>query len=134
MRHVESISDLYTVQNELAKSRFGTIKYAVNNFIPGRKHAIKVIKKQVLASNPDYETIILKDIHHLGIINVNEILRDADHVYIVMDYENYLQGEVYNQGEVLQLVMQLLSTLKYLENMQIKHRNLTLSHILVGRE
>ena len=90
LRHVESISDFYTIQNELAKSRFGTIKYAVNNFIPGRKHAIKVIKKQVLASNPDYETIILKDIHHLGIINVNEILQDADYVYIVMDYENYL--------------------------------------------
>ena len=44
------------------------------------------------------------------------------------------KDQPYTHGEVLQILMQILPTLKYLESTEIMHRDLTPMHILTTRE
>ena len=95
------------------------VKYAENK-MTGVKCAVKIVRKEILNQVAGNEQkiqnllSILEQTNSPHIVRINELLEDADKLYIVMEFvdqgdanllRQFSQERLYTHGEVLNLVM-----------------------------
>ena len=150
MRQVNQVNSDFNMHHDLGSGRFGSIKYAENKSNANQKTAIKVIPKSFYSADVNYQEdlkekfTVYDQLAHPNLLRVHDMFQDDKNIYIAMEYieedNQGLRQQILNNdpplthGEVLQIVVQILPLLKYLENTNIMHRDLTPMHILTKRE
>jgi serine/threonine protein kinase len=108
--------------------------------------AIKILEKEKISDIDDINRIqreisILKEIRHLHIIQLYEILETPTQIYIVTEYVS--AGELFdyivhkdklNEVEARKFFRQIISAIEYLHLLKIVHRDLKPENLLIDAE
>ena len=143
----KKIKDI-TLLKFLGKGSFGTV-YLSKKDGKSCYFATKQIERS-LADKPSYykyfenELRLLKDLHHPNIVHLEDVKKDAQYYYIVMEYVNggcltdclkKYQARYRNafpEDIVQYLMRQIVDAIKYIHKRNIIHRDLKLDNIMVS--
>jgi len=138
----EPISNYYSLGEVIGAGKYGVVKAGKSLNNAGYQVAIKIIKLEKLKSQ--YHSVIqeilaLKKIDHPNVVKIHEIFKDKRKLYIVMEYvegkelfDFVVQKMKVMESEAAQIVMQLLRTIKYLNELKICHRDLKPENIIIN--
>lgn len=136
--------NFYRFGDVLGAGKYGVVKSATSIMNPNFKVAIKVIALEKLKSQFHsvlQEILALKKIDHPNVVKIFEIFKDHKKLYIVLEYvegkelfEFVVSQERLLESEASQIVMQLLKTVKYLNELNICHRDLKPENIMIDPE
>lgn len=125
----EPIKDYYSMGEVIGAGKYGVVKTAKSLSKPGYKVAVKIIKLDKLKSqfhSVVQEILALKKIDHPNVVKIHEIFRDSKKLYIVMEYvegkelfDFVVQKMKLLESEASKITMQLLKTIKYLNELKI---------------
>ena len=143
--------DNLTLTDLIGKGYFGdvflTTKKESSTFYATKVLDLSAIKGDDIAKDYiDKEMSILMDVNHPNIIELKEIKKKENKIYLVMEYcnggnlEKFL--EKYQEDnkkplseEIVQYIMkQIVEGMKYLSNKNIMHRHINLDNILINYE
>ena len=143
----KKIKDI-TLLKFLGKGSFGTVYLSQKDGKPGY-FATKQIERS-MADKPSYykyfenELKLLKDLHHPNIVHLEDVKKDNQYYYIVMEYVNggsltdclkkykSKYGKAFPEEIVQYLMRQIVDAIKYIHQRNIIHRDLKLDNIMVS--
>ena len=145
------IIDGLTVTDLIGKGSFGDVFLTTKKESP-TLYATKILDLYAIKGDDfakdyiDKEMSILMDVNHPNIIELKEIKKKENKIYLVMEYcnggtlEKFL--EKYQEDnkkplseEIVQYIMrQIVEGMKYLSNKKIMHRHINLDNILINYE
>jgi serine/threonine protein kinase len=140
----EPIGNYYSMEKVIGAGKYGVVKLGKSVNDSEYKVAIKVIKLEKLRSQ--YHSIVqeiyaLKKIDHPNVVKIHEIFKDERKLYIVMEYvegkelfDFVVQKMKLLESEASKIAMQLLKTIKYLNEVKICHRDLKPENIIINPE
>jgi serine/threonine protein kinase len=140
----EPIGNYYSMEKVIGSGKYGVVKLGKSVNDSEYKVAIKVIKLEKLMSQ--YYSIVqeiyaLKKIDHPNVVKIHEIFKDERKLYIVMEYvegkelfDFVVQKMKLLESEASKIAMQLLKTIKYLNEVKICHRDLKPENIIINPE
>ena len=136
----------YILTNKLGKGGFGDVYLAIKK---GRKEqfAIKKMYRKNIESPELFkyfksEIQILNILHHPNIVKLEEVKKDKDYYYVVMEYINggslleclkkykKIHRKAFTEEIVQYLMKQIIDAIKYLHGNKIMHRDLKLANIM----
>lgn len=138
----DNIYSHYTIKHELGSGAYGRVVYAIHN-ITHQDRAIKIINKfsiknEQIRSKLMNEVNILKNLDHPNIIKIYEFYEDEFNLYLVLDIctggellESILKRGSFSEVTAALYMRQILSTVVYLHNQRIIHRDLKLENMLL---
>lgn len=146
---IEKFSERYQLGRILGEGTFGFVQMGLHRHAD-LMCAIKIIKKtdlekdQALMEELEDELRILEEVCHPMIIQVYELLHDADNLYIVSEYMRYGQLNEYIrnrnweshsgamiESEVKHVAFQIFYALNYMHGKGIMHRDIKPENILI---
>ena len=140
-----NLLDLYEVKSKLGNGKFGLVKLGINKKT-NEKVAIKIMNKEKMDSS-DLELVrteieILKICQHPYIIRLYDILENAQHIYIIMEYckggdlFSFLEKRKFKISEKLtsQIIHKMCTAVFYIHSYGIAHRDLKPENILMVSE
>ena len=106
-------------------------------------YAAKIVDRAKLSSEDDEglktEVALLRDCHHVNIVNCVDFLEDPRKYYIVMElckggelFDRIVAKTSYNEAEARGVVRQLLVALQYIHGNNIVHRDLKPENLLLA--
>lgn len=126
--------------NLIGRGSFASV-YKANDIENDIIYAVKKISiqkennKRILEN----ELSLLRNLHHINIINIHDIIQDKDNIiYLVLDYfkngdlSNFLNGKSLKEKYCQKYAIQLKNGLEYLYKKNIIHRDLKPQNILVS--
>ena len=131
----------YEMIKIIGEGTFGKVKLAKN--IPtGELVAIKILEKSKIEDNDDLKCVtreikFLKELNHINLISLYEIIETGRNYYIIMEYaENelfsYIVSNNYLSEEISSFFyIQILSSIEYIHLHKIVHRDLKPENILL---
>ena len=143
----KKINDI-TLLKFLGKGSFGTVYLSQKDGKPGY-FATKQIER-TMADKPGFykyfenELKLLKDLHHPNIVHLEDVKKDHNYYYIVMEYVNGgsltdclnkykgRYGKAFPEEIVQHLMRQIVDAIKYIHQRNIIHRDLKLDNIMVS--
>lgn len=135
----------YVLGQTLGEGEFGKVKlgWKKDGTI---QVAIKLIRREVLGSNPTRlpkiyrEISILRDLSHPNIVRLHEMVETDRHIGIIMEYasggelfDHILNNRYLKDNAARRLFAQLVSGVGYLHKKGIVHRDLKLENLLLDR-
>lgn len=135
----------YVLGQTLGEGEFGKVKLGWKR--DGTiQVAIKLIRREVLGSNPSRlpkiyrEISILRDLAHPNIVRLHEMVETDRHIGIIMEYasggelfDHILNNRYLKDNSARRLFAQLISGVGYLHKKGIVHRDLKLENLLLDR-
>lgn len=138
----EPIDDYYTMGEVMGAGKYGVVKLGRSITNPNFTVAIKVIKLEKLKSQYHsvvQEILALKKIDHPNVVKVHEIFKDSSKLYIVMEHVegqelfDYVVSKMkLTESEASKITLQLLKTVKYLNEVKLCHRDLKPENIIIN--
>jgi len=134
-----SITDKYTIHDELGRGAFSVVKLAVENST-GKKYAVKIIQKSKVEQNVRLATEmeILKQVQHDNIISLKEIIDTKTCLFIVTElvtggelFDKIVELGQYTEKDASILVTKMVSAIQYLHSINIVHRDLKPENLLL---
>jgi len=134
-----SITDNYTIHEELGRGAFSVVKLAVENST-GKKYAVKIIQKSKVEQNVRLATEmeILKQVQHPNIISLKEIVDTKTCLYIITElvtggelFDKIVELGQYSEKDASVLVYKMVSAIQYLHSINIVHRDLKPENLLL---
>ena len=137
-----------TLLKFLGKGSYGTVYLSTKDGKPGY-FATKQIERSI-ADKPSFykyfenELRLLKDLHHPNIVHLEDVKKDHNYYYIVMEYVNggsltdclkkykIKYGKAFPEEIVQYLMRQIVDAIKYIHQRNIIHRDLKLDNIMVN--
>ena len=137
-----------TLLKFLGKGSYGTVYLSTKDGKPGY-FATKQIERS-MADKPSFykyfenELRLLKDLHHPNIVHLEDVKKDHNYYYIVMEYVNggsltdclkkykIKYGKAFPEEIVQYLMRQIVDAIKYIHQRNIIHRDLKLDNIMVN--
>ena len=127
----------------LGKGAFGTVELASDG---KNEIAIKCISKSHIVKENmgiqvSKEVSILKRLKHPNIVNIEEVLMSADHLYILMEYitggelfSKIASGGHITESNCQKYVYQICDALEYCHNLNVCHRDIKPQNILLDNK
>ena len=135
----------YILGQTLGEGEFGKVKLGWKKD-GSVQVAIKMIRREVLGSNPSRlpkiyrEISILRGLSHPNIVRLHEMVETDRHIGIIMEYasggelfEYILNNRYLRDNSARRLFAQLVSGVGYLHKKGIVHRDLKLENLLLDR-
>ncbi|KAF2139821.1 uncharacterized protein K452DRAFT_299811 [Aplosporella prunicola CBS 121167] len=135
----------YILGQTLGEGEFGKVKMGWKKE-GGVQVAIKLIRREVLGSNPSRlpkiyrEISILRGLQHPNIVRLHEMVETERHIGIILEYASggelfdYILNHRYLKDQsARRLFAQLVSGVGYLHKKGIVHRDLKLENLLLDR-
>lgn len=137
----------YRVDEEIGQGGMGVV-YRCQDLRSGTTVALKVLRPEIVASNPDLltrfvrEAEILRQLNHPNIVHVHELLHEGNQYAIVMDYVDGgdLAALLREQeahlpvGQVLTLALELADALTRAHYLKVIHRDLKPANVLLAAD
>ena len=134
----------YIITKELGKGSYATVKLATHK-ISKIKYAIKIYSRKSLLdpqkrNTINNEIVILKQLDHINIVKLYEVINTPSHLYLVMEYINGVSlleiikqefNHYISQNRSLKIFIQVLKAIIYCQSKDISHRDIKLENILV---
>jgi tRNA A-37 threonylcarbamoyl transferase component Bud32 len=134
----------YHITKELGKGSYATVKLATH-LITQKKYAIKIYTKKSLLNKQKKNTVkneidILKQLDHIHIMKLYEIIDTEEFLYLVLEYINggslldIIKKEsrhIIEEKRALNLFIQIVQGIAYCHSKNICHRDIKLENILV---
>ncbi|TPX34457.1 hypothetical protein SmJEL517_g02916 [Synchytrium microbalum] len=143
VRNANTIADAYTFDKELGSGNFASVRLATDNET-GDHVAIKVIDKRRFHLKPKFvtnlkdEISIMFGVKHDNIVSIIDVYEDAEQVYIVLElvpggemFDRITQLTKFTEEQTRQVMIQMLSAIKYLHERGIVHRDLKPENVLM---
>ena len=139
-------SDFYEIKQVIGKGKFGVVNLGIQKKT-GKQVAIKIMNKENIKTVEDKELVrieigILKLCHHPNIVELLDHLENSDYIFIVMEYieggtlRQYFKKRKFNFSErqASNIMMQIISAVKYLHQYGIVHRDLKPDNIMITQQ
>ncbi|OHT03851.1 Calcium/calmodulin-dependent protein kinase type 1 [Tritrichomonas foetus] len=133
----------YQFKGDLGTGAFSTVKLALDHS-KKRLVACKVIEKKAISTPSlkakfESEIRILQQLSHPNIVQLYDLLKDDDRIYIIMEFcsggelfEHILEREHLTEAEAKPMIKEILSGLKFVHSFGIAHRDLKPENLLFG--
>lgn len=144
-RRKETTFGHYILGQTLGEGEFGKVKLGLKRD-GSIQVAIKLIRREVLGSNPNRlpkiyrEISILRGLSHPNIVRLHEMVETDRHIGIIMEYASggelfdyILNNRYLRDNAARRLFAQLVSGVGYLHKKGIVHRDLKLENLLLDR-
>jgi len=138
-----SITDKYTLKEELGRGAFSIVKLAVEKET-GTHYAVKMINKTNVGQDMARlatEIEILKTVNHPNIINLKEIVDTKNCLFIVTElvtggelFDKIVELGAYSEKDASVLVYKMTSAIEYLHSKGIVHRDLKPENLLLKND
>jgi len=135
-----SITDKYTITDELGRGAFSVVKLAIGK-ATGERYAVKIIDKQSVGQDMTRlatEIEILKKVQHPNIIALKEIIDTKSWLFIITElvtggelFDKIVELGSYSEKDAAILVCKMVSAIQYLHNINIVHRDLKPENLLL---
>ncbi len=143
----QQIAAHYAVDGEIGQGGMGVV-YRCRDLRTGATVALKLLRPEIVASNPDLltrfvrEAEILRQLNHPNIVHVHELLHEGDQYAIVMDYVEggdlaallQRQESPLPIGQVLTLALELADALTRAHYLKVIHRDLKPANVLLAAD
>jgi len=137
----QNFFDFYQIIGDIGKGSFGVVKLGRNS-ITKDKVAIKIIDKKKLNSKEleqvQREIAIMKSIKHPNTISLIDHFENSEYFFIIMEYIKYgslkefvKANKKLSEEVCANIIFQITSGLKYLNEFGIIHRDLKPDNILI---
>ena len=139
-------SDFYEIKQVIGKGKFGVVNLGIHKKT-GQQVAIKIMNKENIKTIEDKELVrieidILKFCHQPNIVRLLDHLENNQYIFIVMEYveggtlRQYLKKRKFNFSErqASNIMLQIVSAIKYLHQYGIAHRDLKPDNILITQQ
>ncbi|KAI8352087.1 kinase-like domain-containing protein, partial [Blakeslea trispora] len=134
----------YELLQTLGEGEFGKVKLGAH-VETGREVAVKLIKKERGASNRiskiEREISILKTLDHPYIVKLYNVIETEKQIGIILEYapggelfEYILAHRCLKEKDAKRFFAQLISSVYYMHNRKIVHRDLKLENILLDKD
>jgi MAP/microtubule affinity-regulating kinase len=136
--------DDYLITKELGKGSYAIVKLAIHK-IHKKKYAIKIYSKETLLDPQKKDTVkneinILKQLDHVNIMKLYEVIDTKNHLYLVLEYikgisllETIKQDKkhYFEVSRAIKIFIQIVKANIYCQSMNICHRDIKLENILL---
>ena len=135
----------YQIQKIIGEGTFGKVKLA-RDIITKENVAIKILEKSKIKTNEELERInqeinSLKELNHLNIIELYEILEDEKNYYLILEYMTggelfsyIIKNEKLNEEITSYFLYQIIKGIQSIHDKKICHRDLKPENILLDNE
>ena len=140
----EPIENYYTIGKAIGAGKYGVVKQATSRMNPNLSFAVKIVELEKLKSQFHsilQEILALKKIDHPNVVKIFEIFKDTKRLYIVMEhvegkelFDFIVEHQKISEFQASKVIMQLLKTIKYLNELKIWHRDLKPENIIINPE
>ncbi|KAL0084911.1 kinase-like domain-containing protein [Phycomyces blakesleeanus] len=134
----------YLLLRTLGEGEFGKVKLGMH-IETGQEVAVKLIKKTIVdstcrANKIEREVSILKSLNHPFIVKLVHVVETDKHIGIILEYASggelfeYIFAHRYlKEKDAQRLFAQLISSVQYMHQKKIVHRDLKLENLLLDR-
>ena len=146
LSHPEIIQNRYKVYEQIGSGGMGTVFSGVDNK-SGEPVAIKILKSDVAADDPDIitrfqrEAEALRQLNHPGIVKVIDFVVENDQHFIMMEHvKGGTLGDIVKHESkmpvkrILKIAIELADALTRAHYLKIVHRDLKPANVLMTRE
>lgn len=141
-----SLSSKYDLKEVLGKGSFSVVRLGVTKTEPFEHVAVKIIDKSnidVKVESLKTEVNILMVMSHPNIVNLNDVIEDTGHIYMVMDLmmcgelfdricNDYPMG--YSEKTSSLIIKKVVSAVEYLHSKGVIHRDLKPENLLYASQ
>ena len=132
----------YNIISKIGEGTFSEVKLATHK-LTNEKVAIKILDKKYLLSKKisinriKSEISIFKQLKHQNIVKLLSLIETKEKIFIIQEYIKgpdlfeYIQENHLTEKESCKIFQQLISTIYYLHNLGIVHRDLKAENILL---
>ena len=135
------INSEYKILEKIGKGGFSEVRKAIH-ISSNQPRAIKMIAKKslsILGKKKLFKEVeILKNLDHPHIVKIHEFFENMNYIHIVLEYLNgkelfeqiVLNNIELNEKKIREIMKQIISTVNYLHNLNIVHRDLKSENII----
>lgn len=135
------IDSIYELKEELGKGAFSVVRKGVNRE-SGQFVAVKCVNRDNLPQEDEEalhtEVSILRHLHHKNIVQFIDFFTEPEFYYLVMEYmaggelfNRIVEKIAYQENEAREVVIGLLSAVKYCHELNVAHRDLKPENLLL---
>ena len=129
--------DFYTKTGKLGEGGGGAV-YAVKAKSDGKPWALKEIRKDSYdLPLLEREILVMKDLHHKGLVTMKEAYHDDTYIYLVLDvikggelFDRIIEQENFSEKDAADITKQLLEALDYMHSKGCAHRDIKAENVL----
>jgi serine/threonine protein kinase len=140
----EPIEEHYELGDEIGKGGFSVV-YKATRKSDGGEFAVKCIKKKMVEGDDikllRREIQIMKKLSHPNILKLYEVYEDDEQFFLVMElvkgkelFDKIVERGMYSERDAANIIVQVVSAVKYLHENGIAHRDLKPENLLSAGE
>jgi len=129
--------DFYEKKSKLGEGGGGAV-YLVTCKKDNTEWALKEIRKDSYdLPLLEREILVMKDLHHPGLVQMKEAFQDKTYIYLVLDvvrggelFDRIIEQESFDESDACAITAQLVSALEYMHDKGCAHRDIKAENVL----